>query len=158
MNKDFKKAEKMLEDVKQVRINALVRARKGELWIEENTEQYSLALKDFNHIKHDLKEFIEIKKYPFWMHIIPQLKMFLDQPFRYITGRHQFIKNTIKSYWKYKTILKEWDDDFEMTEKAINKDYEFVEGSQKHIKEIEQLINRWRNKLTKIKKLKRKYK
>lgn len=158
MNKDFKKAEKMLEDVKQVRVNALVRARKGELWIEENTEQYSLALKDFNYIKHDLKEFIEIKKYPFWMHIIPQLKMFLDQPFRYMTGRHQFIKNTIQSYWKYKTILKEWDDDFEMTEKAINKDYEFVEGSQKHIKEIEQLINRWRNKLTKIKKLKRKYK
>ena len=158
MNKDFKKAEKMLEDVKKVRVNALVRARKGELWIEENTEQYSLALKDFNHIKQDLKEFIEIKKYPFWMHIIPQLKMFLDQPFRYMTGRHQFIKNTIQSYWKYKTILKEWDDDFEMTEKAINKDYEFVEGSQKHIKEIEQLINRWRNKLTKIKKSKRKYK
>ena len=158
MNKYFKKAEKMLEDVKKVRVNALVRARKGELWIEENTKQYSSALKDFNYIKHDLKEFIEIKKYPFWMHIIPQLKMFLDQPFRYITGRHQFIKNTIQSYWKYKTILKEWDDDFEMTEKAINKDYEFVEGSQKHIKEIEQLINRWRNKLTKIKKLKRKYK
>ena len=154
--RQFKRAEKMLADVKQTRVKALVRARKGELWIEENTKQYSLASKDFNHIKQDLKEFIEIKKYPVWMHIIPQLKMFLDQPFRYITGRHQFIKNTIKSYWKYKTILKEWDYDFEMTEKAIDRDYEFVNGSQKHIKKIEYLVNRWGSYLTK--KLKKKVK
>ena len=79
MNKDFKKAEKMLEDVKQVRINALVRARKGELWIEENTEQYSLALKDFNHIKHDLKEFKIITKIPKFSSEVTNIKKWINE-------------------------------------------------------------------------------
>jgi len=147
--KQFKKAEKMLADIKQARVNALVKARKAELWIEENTKEYSLALKDFNHIKKDLKEFFRIKKLPLWTHVIVNIKMFLDQPIKYFTYNRKFMKNTIKSYWSYKKILKEWDDDFEITEKYIDRDYEFVNGSEKHIKKIESVVNRWRSYLTK---------
>lgn len=145
----FKKAEKMLADIKQARIDAMVRARKSELWIQENTEEYSKINNEFNEVKRDLKEFFNIKRLPLWTHIIVNIKMFIERPIKYLIYSHKFMKETIKIYWKYKKILKEWDDDFDYTEKRINEDYEFVEGSQKHIKEIEGLINRWRNNLTK---------
>jgi hypothetical protein len=152
----FKRAEKMLANIKQARVNALVKARKGELWIEENTKQYSEANNDFNVIKQDLKVLIKIKKYPFWAHIIAHTKMFLDQPIKYFTHNRKVVKDTIKSYWDYKKILKEWDDDFETTEKYIDRDYEFVNGSEKHIKKIESVVNKWRSYLTR--KLKKKVK
>ena len=154
--KQFKRAEKMLADIKQARVNALVKARKGELWIEENTKQYSEVNNDFNVIKQDLKVLIKIKKYPFWAHIIAHTKMFLDQPIKYFTDSRKVVKNTIKSYWDYKKILKEWDDDFETTEKYIDRDYEFVNDSEKHIKKIEYIVNKWGSYLTK--KLKKKVK
>jgi len=154
--RQFKRAEKMLADVKQARVKALVRARKGELWIKENTKEYSEVNYEFNEVKKDLKEFFKIKKLPLWTHVIVNIKMFIERPIRYITYSHKFMKETVKVYWEYKKILKEWNDDFEMTEKAIDRDYEFVNGSEKHIKKIEYVVNKWGSYLKR--KLKKKVK
>ena len=158
MNKDFKKAEKMVANIKKARVDALVRARKGELWIKDHQHTYNELMADYLNIKDTVIAMIEFRKSPIWANVIVQSMAFFKNPVGHILHRGRGMKRTLDSYWRMKAIKKEWDDDFEFTNKRIDEDYEFVEGSEKHIKKIEELINRWRNKLTKIKKLKRKYK
>jgi hypothetical protein len=43
----------------------------------------------------------------------------------------------IDSYWEMKSIKKEWDDDYEVTEKLIDKNYELMERADKIIKMFE---------------------
>jgi len=152
----FKRAEKMLANIKQARVNALVKARKGELWIKEHTPELISVTKNLEHTKKLLKGIFEIKHLPWWLHVIAHTQLMISNPIKYLIRIRYYKKGMIDSYWAFKRIKKEWDDDFEMTEHYIDRDYEFVNGSEKHIKKIESVVNKWRSYLTR--KLKKKVK
>jgi hypothetical protein len=60
----------------------------------------------------------------------------------------------IESYWEFKRLKKEWEDDFDFTEEAIDRDYKVYEEASKTLEKMESLLKRWERKM----KLKRKYK
>jgi hypothetical protein len=60
----------------------------------------------------------------------------------------------IESYWEFKRLKKEWEDDFDFTEEAIDRDYKVYEEASKTLKKMESLLKQWEKKM----KLKRKYK
>jgi len=44
----------------------------------------------------------------------------------------------IDSYWEMKSIKKEWDDDYAITEKLIDKNYEIIEKANKTIEMLKE--------------------
>ena len=149
LKKDIIKHEKIIEEIKAAKIDALVRARKGEFWIKENLEEYKKVVRKYNEIVHLIKGLIEIKHYPFWMHIIGNLSIFLEKPIKYIFGRPKMKSNLVEEYWGFKRIKKEWEDDFEFTEKRIDEDYNFVGDSEKFIKKHTTLLSKAKKILSK---------
>ena len=51
----------------------------------------------------------------------------------------------IDSYWAFKRIKKEWEDDFDHTEKLIDEDNRTVEELDATIKVLKQVIEKERN-------------
>jgi len=80
---------------------------------------------------------IQIKKHPWYIHLIAQTIVFIRNPIKYFTIRIKARKHVIDSYWQMKSIIKEWDDDYAITEKLIDKNYEIIEKANKTIKMLE---------------------
>ena len=80
---------------------------------------------------------IQIKKHPWYVHLIAQTMVFIRNPIKYFTIRIKARKHVIDSYWQMKSIKKEWDDDYAITEKLIDKNYETIEKANKTIKMLE---------------------
>ena len=70
MNKDYERAKKQVEEIRKIKIDSLVRARKGEFWIKEYSEELSSVTNNYNNTKARLKELFEIKRLPWWVHVI----------------------------------------------------------------------------------------
>jgi hypothetical protein len=68
--------------------------------------------------------------------------MFLKDPIKFFTIGLFYKKGLIENYWDFKKIKKEWEDDFNFTEKMIDKDYALIEQSEKWIKKVETLIEK----------------
>jgi hypothetical protein len=156
LKKNIIKHEKIIEEVRAAKTNALVRARRGELWIEEHQHTYNEMMADYVEIIDMVKKMIRYKKNPFWINVIAQFIAFLNNPIAYILNRKKARKHALDSYWEMKKIKKEWDDDFKFTNKRIDEDYYFVEESEKFIKEHTAILNNAKKALSK--KLKRKNK
>ena len=155
MNKDYEKAKKQVEEIRKIKIDSLVRARKGEFWIKEYSEELSSVTNNYNNTRARLKELFEIKRLPWWVHIIAHTQMFFKKPVWYLLrSASNYRKVMIDSYWEFKRLKKEWEDDFDFTEQAIDRDYKVYEEASKTLEKMESLLKRWERKM----KLKRKYK
>ena len=60
----------------------------------------------------------------------------------------------VESYWEFKRLKKEWEDDFDITEEAIDRDYNIYYESNKTVKKMESLLKQWEKKI----KLRKRYK
>ena len=78
--------------------------------------------------------------------------MFFDKPVWYFLRRPSYKKVMIESYWEFKRIKKEWEDDFNMTEEAIDRDYHTYKEGNKTVEKIESLLKDWKRKIMKRKK------
>jgi len=155
MNKDYKDALKKLEEVKKLKTDCLVRARRGEFWIKEHSEELNNVTKNYQDAKTRLKEIFEIRRLPWWIHVIAHTKMFLNRPVGYFLRRSsEYRKVMIDSYWTFKRIKKEWEDDFNMTEEAIDRDYNVYHEGNKTVERMESLLRKWEKKIN----LRKKYK
>jgi hypothetical protein len=154
MNKDYEKAKRQVEEIRKIKIDSLVRARKGELWIKEYSEELSSVNNNYNNTRARLKELFKIKRLPWWVHVVVHTKIFFHNPIKYFTERPNYKKVMIDAYWEFKRLKKEWEDDFDFTEEAIDRDYKVYEESSKTLEKMESLLKRWERKM----KLKRKYK
>ena len=154
MNKDYKNALKKIEEIRKIKIDSLVRARRGEFWIKEYSEELSSVTNNYNNTRARLKELFEIKRLPWWVHVVVHTKMFFQNPIHYATKNRDYPSVMIESYWEFKRLKKEWEDDFDFTEEAIDRDYKVYEEASKTLKKMESLLKRWERKI----KLKRKYK
>ena len=67
-------------------------------------------------------------------------KLEKNVPIKYIMFRSGTMSVMIEVYWSFKRIKKEWEDDFDFTEKKIDEDFKIVE-------ETEKLINRFKSTL-----------
>ena len=117
-----------LEELKKLKIKTLVQTKKAEYWIKETKEEnYYGLVKDFEECTRQIKQMIQIKKHPWHIHLIAQTMVFIRNPIKYFTVRVKARKHVIDSYWEMKSIIKEWDDDYALTEKTIDKNYELIE-------------------------------
>jgi hypothetical protein len=80
---------------------------------------------------------IGYRKNSWYIHLIAQTIVFIRNPIKYFTVRNKARKYMIDSYWEMKSIKKEWDDDYEVTEKIIDKNYELIERANKIIEMFE---------------------
>jgi hypothetical protein len=127
-----------IEKLKKLKIKTLVQTKKAEYWIKDTKEEsYNDLVKDFEECKTILKRMIEHRKHPWFIHLIAQTTVFISNPIKYFTVRKKARKYMIDSYWEMKSIKKEWDDDYEVTEKIIDKNYELIEKANKTIKMLE---------------------
>jgi len=127
-----------IEKIKKLKIATLVQTKKAEYWIRDTKEDsYNDLVKDFEECTRQIKRMIQIKKHPWYIHLIAQTMVFIRNPIKYFTVRIKARKYMIDSYWQMKSIKKEWDDDYAITEKLINKNYEIIEKANKTIKMLE---------------------
>ena len=154
MNKDYKDALKKLEEVKKLKTDCLVRARRAEFWIKEHSEELNDVTKNFENTKSRLKELFEIRRMPLFIHIIAHIKMLISNPIFYFFRRPFYKKIMLESYWTFKRIKKEWEDDFDITEAAIDRDYNTYYEGNKTVEKIESLLRDWEKKIKQRKKYK----
>jgi hypothetical protein len=64
------------------------------------------------------------------------MTVFIRNPIKYFTVRNKARKYMIDSYWEMKSIKKEWDDDYEVTEKIIDKNYELIEKANQTLQKM----------------------
>ena len=127
-----------IEKIKKLKIATLVQTKKAEYWIRDTKEDsYNDLVKDFEECTRQIKRMIQIKKHPWYIHLIAQTMVFIRNPIKYFTVRIKARKYMIDSYWQMKSIKKEWDDDYAITEKLIDKNYEIIEKANKTIKMLE---------------------
>jgi len=151
LEKTIKKHEAIVEKTSKAKVAALVRARRAEFWIKENSEQYNKLIKKYNEVNDMIKGLIQIKHFHFWMHIIAHVSVFLEDPIKYINGRPKMKSRLVEQYWGFKRIKKEWEDDFKFTESKIEEDYKFVDDATKFIENHKKLLERGRTILRKAK-------
>ncbi len=142
LEKTIKKHEKLVEEIIADKTKALVRAKRGEYWIKDQQEAYQESVEDYNRSKYELQNFIEIKYDPFWLRIIPEIMSFIKNPIKYIRYRSGVSKRMIRFYWSFKKIKKNWEDDFDYTEKQIDRDFAFVEECEAFIEKQKKLLER----------------
>ena len=142
LDKEIKKNEKILEGIIFHKTKALVRAKRAEYWIKDHQEEYQKVLKNYNRSKFSLQNLFEFKRMPFLFRIIPEIILFIQNPIKYIRFRPGTTRHMIEAYWSFKEIKKEWEDDFNFTEKKIDEDFAFVEKSETYIKKTKQLLER----------------
>jgi hypothetical protein len=140
LEKDVEKCQMMLDDLIVTKTKALVRAKRAEYWIKDTQEEYEKVVEDYNRSKNRLQNAFEVRRMSFWVTIIPEIIMFIKNPIKYIRFRPGTTSVMIEVYWSFKRIKKEWEDDFDFTEKKIDEDFKLVE-------ETEKLINRFKNTL-----------
>ena len=127
-----------IEKIKKLKTKTLVQTKKAEYWIRDTKEDsYNDLVKDFEKCTRQIKHMIQIKKHPWYIHLIAQTMVFIRNPIKYFTIRIKARKHVIDSYWQMKSIKKEWDDDYAITEKLIDKNYEIIEKANKTIKMLE---------------------
>lgn len=127
-----------IEKIKKLKIATLVQTKKAEYWIKETKEDsYNDLVKDFEKCTRQIKRMIQIKKHPWYIHLAAQTVLFFHHPIKYFTVRVKARKHVIDSYWQMKSIKKEWDDDYAITEKLIDKNYKTIEKANKTIKMLE---------------------
>jgi len=151
LEKTIKKHEAIVEKTSKAKVAALVRARRAEFWIKENSEQYDKLVKKYNEVNYMIKGLIEIKNFPFWMHVYAHVNIFLQDPIKYIFARPKMKSRLVEQYWGFKRIKKEWEDDFKFTESKIEEDYEFVDDATKFIENHNKLLKKCRTILRKAK-------
>lgn len=131
-----------IEKLKKLKIKTLVQTKKAEYWIRDTKEEaYNGLVKDFEECKTILKRMIEHRKHPWHIHLIAQMTVFIRNPIKYFTVRNKARKYMIDSYWEMKSIKKEWDDDYEVTEKIIDKNYELIEKTNQVLRKNERKTN-----------------
>ena len=131
-----------IEKIKKLKIKTLVQTKKAEYWIKGTKEDsYNDLVKDFEECKTILKRMIGYRKNPWYIHLIAQTIVFIRNPIKYFTVRNKARKYMIDSYWEMKSIKKEWDDDYEVTEKIIDKNYELIEKAN-------QILQKMKGRLT----------
>lgn len=151
LEKTIKKHEAIVEKTSKAKVEALVRARRAEFWIKENSEKYNKLIKKYNEVNDMIKGLIQIKNFPFWMHIIAHVNIFLEDPIKYIYSRPKMKSRLVEQYWGFKRIKKEWEDDFKFTESKIEEDYKYVDDATKFIENHKKLLERGRTILRKAK-------
>lgn len=131
-----------IEKLKKLRTKTLVEAKRGEYWIRDTKEEsYYDLIKDFEECTRQIKQMIQIKKHPWHIHLIAQTMVFIRNPIKYFTVRVKARKHVIDSYWQMKSIIKEWDDDYKLTEEAIDRSYKLIEDTTKLINKMEKDLN-----------------
>ena len=127
-----------IEKIKKLKIKTLVQTKKAEYWIKGTKEDsYNDLVKDFDECTRQIKHMIQIRKHFWYIHLIAQTIVFIRNPIKYLTVRIKARKHIIDSYWEMKSIKKEWDDDYAITEKLIDKNYELMERANKIIEMFE---------------------
>ena len=127
-----------IEKIKKLKIKTLVQTKKAEYWIKGTKEDsYNDLVKDFDKCTRQIKHLIQIRKHFWYIHLIAQTMAFIRNPIKYLTVRIKARKHIIDSYWEMKSIKKEWDDDYAITEKLIDKNYELMERANKIIEMFE---------------------
>ena len=80
----LKKEQKYLEEIKKEKTKYLVRARKGELWMDEHKDHYyNVVCSEYNFCYKHIKNMINVKHKPLIDRIIFHLSMF-SKDFSYI--------------------------------------------------------------------------
>ena len=126
-----------IEKIKKLKIKTLVQTKKAEYWIKGTKEDsYNDLVKDFEECKTILKRMIGYRKNPWYIHLIAQTIVFIRNPIKYFTVRNKARKYMIDSYWEMKSIKKEWDDDYEVTEKIIDKNYQLIEKANQTLQKM----------------------
>lgn len=154
MNKQFKKAQKLLSDIKKFRMDCIVRARRGEFWLKDHSEELSKVTYNYNRAKDRVRKLCQIRRFPFWVHIIAHVQMFFWSPLGYIFLRKKSRSAMIDVYWEFKSIKMEWEKDFENTELAIEEDYHAATEAKKTIDRVESYLKKWEENQRKIEALK----
>ena len=143
----LKKEQKYLEDLKKEKTKYLVRARKGELWIDEHKDHYyNVVCEGYMFSYRHLKNMIGVKHQPLIGRIIFHFSMF-STDLLYFFKQKRINKEIIEDYWWWKKAKKEWNDSFDYTQKRIDEDYALVEKMEPYVRKMEKILNEWEYKI-----------
>lgn len=137
------KEKKYLEQLRKQKTEYLVRARKGELWMDECRDHYyNVVCKRYNLCLRHIENMINIKHEPLIGQISFHISMF-SRDLLYIFKYRKYNREIIEDYWQWKKFKKEWEDDFDYTQKRIDEDYAMVEKMEPYVRKMEKILNEW---------------
>ena len=123
-----------MKDLSKIKLDLIVKNRRAELYIDEvRKDYYQPLLSDFYDCVRHVKQFIRIRKYPWYIHVLSQTIAFFKHPFQYLQLKFSSNKFLIEDYWKLKSLVKECEMEFEATEKSIEKSKQIINNIQKAI-------------------------
>lgn len=137
-----KDMEKYLQDTIETKMHILVRARKAEFWIKDNLEEYYNVVKNYKRTCRRIKAYYSVKKYPIWIHFMVHIRLFFKNPYKYVNEFFEWKKVLAEGYWTFKSLKKEWEEDFDQTEKNIQEDYRIVKILEEKIKNIREFLTK----------------
>ena len=118
----------------KAKMDLVVKNRKAELYMKQVREDYyDPLLKDYNDVVRHVKQFIRIRKYPWYVHVMAQTTAFFIHPIDFIKLKISSKKFLIDSYWQLKRLVKDCELEFEATENAIEKSKQIINNLQKAI-------------------------
>jgi len=124
----------MTIDLSKIKLDLIVKNRKAELYLDEVRKDYYLPLiKDYGDCVRHVKNFIKIRKHPWYVHVYAQTMAFVINPMGYIKLKIQGYKFLVESYWGLKRLVKECEIEFDATEKSIEKSKKIINNIQKAI-------------------------
>lgn len=124
----------MTKDLSKIQLDLIVKNRKAELYlIDTRRDYYEPLLSQFNECVKYVKQFIRVRKYPWYVHVTAHTMGFIKDPIMYVKVAFSNKKFLIEDYWELKKLIKEYEIMEKATEDSIEKSKVIINKLQKAI-------------------------
>lgn len=124
----------MTKDLSKIQLDLIVKNRKAELYlIDTRRDYYEPLLSQFNECVKYVKQFIRVRKYPWYVHVTAHTMGFIKDPIMYVKVAFSDRKFLIEDYWELKKLIKEYEIMEKATENSIEKSKVIINKLQKAI-------------------------
>ena len=125
---------KPTNNLDKIQLDLIVKNRKAELYlIDTRRDYYEPLLSEFDTCVRYVKQFIRVRKYPWYVHVMAHTMGFIRDPIMYVKIVFSNKKFLIEDYWELKKLIKDCELEFEAIEKSIEKSKEIINNIQKAI-------------------------
>ena len=125
---------KPTNNLSKTQLDLIVKNRKAELYlIDTRRDYYEPLLSEFDNCVRYVKQFIRVRKYPWYVHVTAHTMGFIKDPIMYVKVAFSNKKFLIEDYWELKKLIKEYEIMEKATENSIEKSKVIINNLQKAI-------------------------
>jgi len=126
--------DKPTNNLNKIQLDLIVKNRKAELYLmNTRREYYEPLISEFHDCVRYVKQFIRVRKYPWYVHVTAHVMGFIKDPIMYVKVAFSDRKFLLEDYWELKKLIKEYEIMEKATEDSIEKSKVIINNLQKAI-------------------------